>query len=217
MPASSLAVFSDVICPWCYLGKLRLESALDRLGWRETVPVTWLPFELNPDMPAEGVERMAYREAKFGLAKAIQLDAQMTALGEAEGIAFAFGRQARTPSTRRAHKLIAHATRSSRADPVVTALFRAYFEEGRDIGDPVVLGEIAEAAGLERDPALAALDDALLDRQVAELEAEAAASGVSGVPFFIVDGRWAVSGARTAEQWVEVLRDLAAQPAKPAP
>jgi predicted DsbA family dithiol-disulfide isomerase len=217
MPDLTIAVFSDVICPWCYLGKRRLESALDRLGLRESTKVTWLPFELNPTMPPEGMARLDYREAKFGLAKSIQLDAQMTALGEAEGVAFAFGRQTRTPSTRRAHKLIAHATRSSRADPVVTALFRAYFEEGRDIGDPAVLGEIAEAAGLERDPALAALDDALLDRQVAELEAEAAASGVSGVPFFIVDGRWAVSGAQAPEQWVEVLRDLAAQPAEPAP
>ncbi|KAA2233983.1 DsbA family oxidoreductase [Salinarimonas soli] len=210
MPALAIAVFSDVICPWCYLGKRRLESALDRLGLRETTTVTWLPYELNPAMPPEGMERMAYREAKFGLAKAVQLDAQMTALGEAEGVAFAFGRQTRTPSTRRAHKLIAHATRLGNADPVVEALFHAYFEEARDIGDPAVLREIAAGAGLDRDAAMAAMEDDLLDRQVAELEAEAGESGISGVPFFIIDGQWAVSGAQPPEQWVEALTGLGA-------
>jgi predicted DsbA family dithiol-disulfide isomerase len=198
------------ICPWCYLGKRRLESALDRLGLRESTKVTWLPFELNPTMPPEGMARLDYREAKFGLAKSIQLDAQMTALGEAEGVAFAFGRQTRTPSTRRAHKLIAHATRMGNADPVVEALFRAYFEEARDIGDGRVLADIAAGLGLDREAALAAMEDDLLDRQVADLEAEAGQSGVSGVPFFIIDGQWAISGAQPAEQWVEALTQLQA-------
>ena len=210
MPDLTIAVFSDVICPWCYLGKRRLESALDRLGLRESTKVTWLPFELNPTMPPEGMARLDYREAKFGLAKSIQLDAQMTALGEAEGVAFAFGRQTRTPSTRRAHKLIAHATRMGNADPVVEALFRAYFEEARDIGDGRVLADIAADAGLDREAALAAMEDELLDRQVADLEAEAGQSGVSGVPFFIIDGQWAISGAQPAEQWVEALTQLQA-------
>ena len=211
MPDLTIAVFSDVICPWCYLGKRRLESALDRLGLRETTTITWLPFELNPAMPPEGMARMDYREQKFGLAKAVQLDAQMTALGEAEGVAFAFGRMTRTPSTRRAHKLIAHATRMGNADPVVEALFRAYFEEARDIGDTDVLAEIATAAGLEREAAFAAMEDELLDSQVADLEAEASQSGISGVPFFIIDGKWAISGAQGPEQWVEALNDLRAQ------
>ncbi len=210
MPVS-IAVFSDVICPWCYLGKRRLEAALDRMGLRATTQVTWLPFELNPGMPPEGMERMAYRERKFGLAKAIQLDAQMTALGEAEGVAFAFGRMARTPSTRRAHKLIAHATRAGDANPLVEALFRAYFEEARDVGDPDVLAGLAAGAGLDPDAARAAMEDALLDRQVAELEAEAAQSGVTGVPFFIIDGQWAVSGAQGPDQWVEALEGLGAR------
>jgi predicted DsbA family dithiol-disulfide isomerase len=210
MPDLTIAVFSDVICPWCYLGKRRLESALDRLGLRESTKVTWLPFELNPTMPPEGMARLDYREAKFGLAKSIQLDAQMTALGEAEGVAFAFGRQTRTPSTRRAHKLIAHATRMGNADPVVEALFRAYFEEARDIGDGRVLADIAAGLGLDREAALAAMEDDLLDRQVADLEAEAGQSGVSGVPFFIIDGQWAISGAQPAEQWVEALTQLQA-------
>ncbi len=131
----TISVFSDVICPWCYVGKRRLERALDRLGQRESTTIEWLPFELNPDMPAHGMARALYRARKFGAERAAQLDAQMAELGAQEGIGFAFERMTRTPSTRRAHMLIAAAAQHGRADPVVDALFRAYFEEGRDVGD----------------------------------------------------------------------------------
>jgi len=211
--ALEIAVFSDVVCPWCLLGKRRLEAALDQMGLRASTAVRWLPYELNPAMPPEGMPRAAYREAKFGAEKAAELDARMTATGAAEGVAFAFDRMTRTPSTRRAHKLIAHASRNGRADAVVEALFRAYFEEARDVGATDVLADIAGAAGLDRAEALAAMADGVLDAQVADLEAEAARLGISGVPFFIVNGQWAVSGAQPAEQWVEALREIMAQPA----
>src|SRR3954468_3441028 len=147
-----IAVFSDVICPWCYVGKRRLERALDELGWRDRVAIEWLPFELNPDMPAGGMERAAYRARKFGAERSAALDEQMRGVGEEVGIRFAFERMARTPNTRRAHMLIAGASRQGAgpgaADGLVEALFDAYFQRGEDIGDEDVLAGIAQRAGL---------------------------------------------------------------------
>ena len=201
-----IAVFSDVICPWCFVGKRRLERALDELGLRAETRIEWLPFELNPDMPAEGMERSRYRERKFGAERARQLDQQMTRLGQEEGIRFAFERQPRTPSTRAAHLALAHAATLGRAEALKEALLRAYFEDGRDVGDPAVLGEIGEAVGLDRAGLAQALEDDGLARKVVALERKAAEIGVSGVPFFIVDGAWAVPGAQGTAEWVEAFR-----------
>jgi predicted DsbA family dithiol-disulfide isomerase len=204
-----IAIFSDVICPWCYVGKRRLERALG-----EALPgefaIEWLPFELNPDMPPEGMPRAEYRARKFGPERAAALDAQMRAVGEEEGIRFAFDRQARTPNTRRAHMLIAHATAEGRGPDVVDALFRAYFEEARDIGDETVLLDIAAAAGLDRGKAAAALADDAVRASVVAAERRAGELGIAGVPFFIVDRAWAVSGAQPSSAWVDALRSRAA-------
>jgi predicted DsbA family dithiol-disulfide isomerase len=210
MPARlTVAVFSDVVCPWCFVGKRRLERALDQLRWRGQVPLRWLPFELNPDMPPGGMPRTLYRAQKFGRERADELDRQMTALGAAEGIRFAFDRIEVTPNTRRAHILIAHASREDKGDAVAEALFRAYFEDARDIGRGEVLVEVAATIGLDRDGAAAALDDAALAASVIELESDAARLGIAGVPFFIVENRWALSGAQPTEVWVEALQRLA--------
>jgi predicted DsbA family dithiol-disulfide isomerase len=201
----TISVFSDVICPWCYVGKRRLERALDQLGLRASTAIAWLPFELNPTMPEGGMERALYRARKFGAERAAQLDAQMAELGRQEGIDFAFERMTRTPSTRRAHVLIAAASQHGRADPVVDALFRAYFEEGRDVGDPDVLREIGVAAGLGRDVVDGALGSEQLRQLVESIERQAAEMRVAGVPFFIVDRKWAISGAQPTEQWLAAL------------
>lgn len=201
----SIAVISDVVCPWCYVGKRRLEAALKELG--TAAEIRWLPYELNPDMPPEGMERTAYRSRKFGEARSAQFDAQLTELGREEGIPFAFDRQARTPNSRAAHQLIAFAESQGRANEVVEALFRAYFEEGRDVGSDDVLGDIAQGAGIDRETALAAIRDPGLSRLVADLEQQAMGLGVQGVPFFIVDQRWALSGAQPTEQWIAAIRE----------
>ena len=206
-----ISIFSDVICPWCYVGKRRLERALGEARPGE-VAIEWLPFELNPDMPPQGMPRAEYRAQKFGPERAAVLDAQMSAVGAEEGIRFAFDRQARTPNTRRAHMLIAHATAEGRGPEVVEALFRAYFEEARDIGEEAVLLDIAAAAGLDRDKAAAALADDETRASVVAAERRAGELGISGVPFFIVDRAWAVSGAQPASAWVEALRQAAARP-----
>jgi predicted DsbA family dithiol-disulfide isomerase len=205
MPATpSIAVFSDVICPWCFLGKRRLERALEQLGIGAAI--RWLPFELNPRMPPEGMERPLYRARKFGPDRARQLDREMTARGLEEGISFAFERIRRTPNTRKAHILIAHATSLGAGGAAAEALFRAYFERALDVGCADILADLGGEIGLDRDAARAALDDAALLTSVIAAEEEAARLDVSGVPFFIVDGAWAVSGAQPAAAWVDLLR-----------
>ena len=208
-----LQVYSDVICPWCLVGKRRLERALHETGLAGQTSLEWLPFELNPDMPEGGIPRAEYRERKFGAARSAELDRAMTETGRQEGIAFAFDRQSRTPSTRAAHVLIAHAGPTGRQGAFVEALFRAYFEEGQDIGDRAVLLAVAEGAGLDRDRAERALDDPQGREAVEAAERRGLQLGIQGVPFFVVDGRWAVSGAQPAEQWVELLRSRVADAA----
>ena len=144
----NIQVFSDVICPWCLVGKRRLERALDELGLRAETAITWLPFELNPDMPEGGMPRVEYRARKFGPERAASLDADMTRLGREEGIAFRFDRQTRTPSTRLAHVALAFAAGQGRGDALKEALMSAYFEAGADVGDPAVLIDLAAGVGL---------------------------------------------------------------------
>ena len=204
----SISIFSDVICPWCFVGKRRLERALSQLGLQDTAAIRWLPFELNPDMPPDGMARALYRARKFGPERAAALDRDMSDLGLREGIPFAFDRIERTPNTRPAHLLIAYASRRGLGPAAAEALFTAYFEEALDIGSAQVLAEIAERIGLSRAPAAAALEDADLRASVVDIEEEAGRLGISGVPFFIINEAWAVSGAQPPETWLEILQRL---------
>jgi predicted DsbA family dithiol-disulfide isomerase len=203
----TISVFSDVICPWCLIGKRRLERALDQLGMRDSTTIEWLPFELNPNMPPEGMERAHYRAQKFGADRAAILDAHLQELGAAEGISFIFDRIQRTPNTRRAHMLIAYAGRQGKADTLVEALFRAYFEHGRDVGREDVLVDVAASVGLDPDEAAQALASERLRELVVEVERRASDLQIAGVPFSIVDGTWSVSGAQTTEQWLAALKE----------
>jgi predicted DsbA family dithiol-disulfide isomerase len=192
-----LEVASDVICPWCYIGKKRLEKALGLLKSELTPEMGWLPFQLNPGMPKEGMPRAEYRKAKFGsLERSRELDARVIAEGRSEGIAFAFERIERTPNTAAAHRLIALAEDQN---TVVSALFRAYFEEGKDIGDPQVLDEIASGCGVRGWPKHAP--------DVSALEEEVRAMGITAVPTFIFDRRSGISGAYPAETLAGAIRE----------
>jgi predicted DsbA family dithiol-disulfide isomerase len=162
-------------------------------------------------MPPEGMARADYRARKFGAERAAALDANIQSVGEEEGIGFAFERQRRTPNTRLAHMLIAHASGQGRGGAVVDALFRAYFEAGRDIGDEAVLLDVAAGAGLGRDEAAAALRDDEVRRTVVLAEGRAGELGISGVPFFIVERAFAISGAQPADAWIETLQKIAAR------
>lgn len=208
----TIEVVSDVICPWCYIGKRRLEKALATLEPDLAPSVTWLPFQLNPAMPREGMPRGEYRRAKFGSSeRSAALDARVAVEGRGEGIEFAFARMQRTPNTFAAHQLIDLAQERGVGGEVVEALFRAYFEEARDTGDPQVLTEIAAARGLNGRELEARWADRGEVRRLAELEEELKKLGISGVPTYIIGRRYAVSGAQPPETIAAAIRQAAAE------
>ncbi|HEX5092339.1 MAG TPA: DsbA family oxidoreductase [Burkholderiales bacterium] len=205
-----IEIVSDVICPWCYIGKRRLEKALALVGDAPAAEIAWLPFQLNPGMPKGGMPRADYRRAKFGsLERGRQLDARVAAEGAGEGIAFAFDRIERTPNTFAAHQMIDLAQERGAGDAVVDALFRAYFEEARDTGDPAVLLGIAEAAGLPAAEVEARWSDAGDAARVARLEEDMKRLGIQGVPTFILDRRFGLSGAQPPEALAAAIREAA--------
>jgi len=200
-------IVSDVVCPWCYVGKRKLEAALDRLGAAPgTVTVRWHPFELNPDLPPQGIPREAYLAAKFGgAAGADAIYDRVRAVGTQVGIAFAFERIRLQPNTLAAHRLIAWAQARADADALVERLFRAYFIDGRSLGEVDELAALAAEAGLPSDEARAMLVSQAYRHEVEDECREARDAGVGGVPFFIFNGRTAVSGAHDPETLLEAI------------
>jgi predicted DsbA family dithiol-disulfide isomerase len=218
--ALALDIVSDVVCPWCYIGKRRLEQALALWAGRHPdtpVTVTWHAYQLNPDMPRAGVGRKDYLEQKFGgPERARAIYARVEQAGREVGIPFEFARMQIQPNTIQAHRLVAWATEAGDAGPLVEALFRGYFLEARDFTDDHVLSSLAGEAGLDADAALAFLQsDALLD-DVAADEQMARQIGVQGVPFFIVQRRLGVSGAQPAEVLVDAMEEALAADAASA-
>ncbi len=215
-------IVSDTICPWCFIGKRRLERALAEERGPDPIEIGWRPFQLNPDMPDEGMERGAYLAAKFGgTERAAHIYAPIVEAGTGEGIGFAFEKIVRTPNTLLSHKLIRHAGEVGRQDDVVEGLFLAYFTEGRDIGDADVLADIAAGAGLPRLDVRAYLASETDRHAVVAEDMLARKLGIQGVPCFIIDRRVMVSGAQTPDilrQALEYARrevgsNEAAQPA----
>jgi len=195
-------IVSDVVCPWCYIGKRKLEAALAQLKAREPgldIAVRWHPFQLNPDMPAEGMPRATYLAAKFGgTAREPEIYSRVHAVGDDVGIPFAFDRIAMQPNTLRAHRLIAWAQARGDLDvagALVERLFHAYFIDGRFLGDSEELVRAAGAAGFDQAEVRAMLASEEGSDAVAAEDREARSVGIQGVPFFIFNGRIAVSGA----------------------
>jgi len=197
---NTFKVVSDLICPWCYIGKRRLEAALRELPPETNVSVSWLPFQLNPDMPRGGMDRKEYCMRKFGSwAKCEELYAQISAAGKTVGIDFHFEKQPIIPNSFDSHRVIWLAGQEGRQDAVVEALFRAYFCEGVNLSNSSNLVEVATAAGLDRTQTERLLSS---DRAVAEVQAEEQEIkelGVSAVPLFIIQDRVGVSGAQPPE------------------
>jgi predicted DsbA family dithiol-disulfide isomerase len=205
-------VVSDAICPWCWIGKRHLERAAERLAGEIRVETVWKPFELNQDMPKGGMERSAYRLRKFGsLDFSAQLDAQVAEAGRAAGLDFRHDLMKWTPNTIDCHRLIWYAGQIDKQDAFVEDLFQAYFSEGRNIGDPIVLMDIAEKQGLERSRVEALLAG---DEGTKEVERElgrARSLGISGVPTFLMGGSPAVSGAAPSEMLAQAIAEMAAE------
>ncbi len=194
-----LDVYIDTVCPWCLIGKRRLERALAIDAGRD-IAVRWRAFQLNPEMPAEGMDRRLYLKLKFGgAANAERIYGQVREAGESEDIPFAFDAIGRTPNTIDSHRLIRFAGGRGRQDETVEALFDAYFLRGEDIGDREVLSALAATAGLNAGEARAFLESELEDQAVREEDDAARRAGLQGVPTFIVNGQFTLSGAHLPE------------------
>jgi predicted DsbA family dithiol-disulfide isomerase len=212
MERITIDVVSDVVCPWCYLGKARLELAIAEVQDEVGVDINWRPYRLNPDYPPEGVDQKKSLEEKLGGAERVaQAHKMLTDFGKEVGINFNFEAIKIGPNTLDAHRLIHWAMIEDRdkADKVVNGLFKANFEEGRNVGDHAVLLDVAENAGLDRAVTASLLaSDADKVLVVEEIES-AQKMGVNGVPFFIFDQQYAVSGAQTPDILAGALRDIA--------
>ena len=200
-------IVSDAICPWCYIGKRQLERALPILAQEGLrFSAHWNPFQLNPEMPREGVDRRAYRMAKFGSwERSQELDARVAEAASAVGLAFHLDRLQRTPNTVHAHRLVWLAGEAGVQDAVMEAVFRAYFTEGGDLGDRQLLADCAAAAGMQRDAVLGFLAGEELELEVRDADRVAREAGVNGVPSFFLDGYGLFSGALPAEQIAAAL------------
>lgn len=207
----TIEVYSDVICPWCYVGKRRLERALKQ--WNGAVPVklSWRPFQLNPTMPRDGMDRRQYLDAKFGSPGAAQaIYGQVARAGAEEGIPFAFEGIARTPNTFSAHRLIWLAGRHGKQDEMVEVLFRSYFLEGGDIGNPEILSQAAGHAGLGPTEVETFLVSNEGIEAVKAEEATGRRLGIHAVPYFVLNGTAALSGAQPPEQFIAALKQIEA-------
>jgi len=212
--ALTIDVISDVVCPWCFIGKRRLEEALAIYARErpeaEPPQVTWRPFQLNPALPADGVDRAEYYRQKFGDRVGEIVD-RVRGAGREVGIDFRFEDIRRQPNTLAAHALIEGAADEGRQDAIVEALFRAFFLEGVDLTDRENLKTVATSAGLATVDADAVLASEDARAHIASEDAAARKIGVQGVPFFIFNRRLAVSGAQPAEVLVEAMRQAEAE------
>ncbi len=204
-----LDIMSDPICPWCYIGKAHLDRALAGHPDHPFV-IEWHPFQLNPDMPKEGMDRRAYLEGKFGGKEgAVRAYAPVVEHAAKAGLTINFEAMQRTPNTLNAHRLIHWAGIEGRQTAAVSALFKAYFVDARDIGDVEVLSDIADS--IEMDAAVTAkLFKTDVDAQdIADRDAHSRKMGIASVPTFIVGGKHAVPGAQPPELWAQVIAELA--------
>jgi predicted DsbA family dithiol-disulfide isomerase len=202
-------IYSDTVCPWCYLGKRRFDVAVAARPQFEP-RVTWRPFELNPDIPVDGVDRVAYLAARLGDAERVAAaHAELKRQGEATGIEFRFDLIQRMPNTRRSHLLIAHAARSGRQAALKDRIMRAYFEEGCDIGDIEELVRLAVEVGLAERQSRSALILRSGQDGVIAAERHAGVLGITGVPTFVFDGQYTVSGAQDVGSLARIFDQVA--------
>jgi predicted DsbA family dithiol-disulfide isomerase len=207
----SIDIVSDVVCPWCFVGKRQIEEAIERYRATHpeiTVTTRWHPFQLNPDLPADGVARSDYLRAKFGTDNTQGLYARVRGAAQTVGLSLDMESIARQPNTIAAHALLELAAEEGCQDAMAEALFRAYFQQGRDLTDHEVLRAIAQLGGLSEPAIDRALSDAALHQRVADADRRAREAGISGVPCFIINRRSAVSGAQGAEVLLEVMEDV---------
>ena len=205
-----LDIFSDPVCPWCHIGKANLDRALEAHP-DHPFRIEWHPFQLNPDIPPEGIDKHDYLAAKFGEDRLVQMHLRLKEASRAAGAEIDPDVPKRQPNTLDAHRLIHWAGLEGRQAAVVSALFRAYWKEGRDIGNPGVLADIAAAAGMDRAVAARLLaTDADAD-DIRARDADARDKGVTSVPTFLVAQQYVVTGAQPPDVWAKVIEELVQQ------
>ena len=207
----TIDVVSDVVCPWCFVGKRKLDAALNLVSELE-VEVNWRPFQLDPTIPQGGISRRDYMAKKFGPEKIAAIHERLEGVGAEAGVAFAFDKIERSPNTLDAHRVIRWAQAHGAQSALVDRLFTLYFMEGADIGDRDLLARLAGEHGMDAATIRAALDTNQDAVAVQQEIASAVRLGVSGVPFFILAGRFGVSGAQPPEVLADAIRKAAAEP-----
>lgn len=206
-----LDIMSDPICPWCYIGKTHLDRALQD-NPNHPFAIEWHPFQLNPDMPRDGMDRRAYLEGKFGGKEAaVRAYAPVVEHAQAAGLNINFEGMKRTPNTLNAHRLIHWAGIEERQTAAVAALFEAYFVQARDIGDTEVLADIADSIEMDAAVVTRLLNTDEDTKAISDRDAHSRAMGISSVPTFIVANQHAVPGAQSPELWAKVIADLSGQ------
>jgi predicted DsbA family dithiol-disulfide isomerase len=202
-------IFSDVVCPWCAIGKRRFEVALERFPHRHEVDVIWRAFELDPGAPALGdVDMASHIAAKYGMTKeqAVASQERLSEMAAQEGLEFHFDR-ARRANTFDAHRLLHYALEVGHQDALKDRLFQAYFRDGEAISDQATLVRLAEEVGLDRAKTTEVLESGRYGHAVRTDEAEAQAFGITGVPFFVIDRHFGISGAQSPESILQVLEE----------
>ncbi|PVB61804.1 DsbA family oxidoreductase [Labrenzia sp. 011] len=207
-------IVSDVVCPWCFVGFRQLEQAIADTG--VSAAIKWHPFELNPDMPAEGENLRAHIMRKYGSTAEQSQEARerLTALGAGLGIDFRFTDEMRMVNTSKAHQLLHWAGPEGKEHPLKMALFEAYFTDGKDVSDTQTLADIAQATGLDRDEAVRVLEDGRFADQVRDEEGFWTRNGIQGVPAVVFDRRHLITGAQGAENYASIIRQLMANDAE---
>ncbi|MCU0649018.1 MAG: DsbA family oxidoreductase [Gemmatimonadaceae bacterium] len=212
MPVA-IDVFSDIACPWCWIGERRLRAALDTLP-RTPPALRWRPFQLQPTLPRPSIPWAEFAESKFGgLAAAQPMFDRLTRLGDEVGVPFRFDRMQVAPNTADAHRLILLAEEHGQSWAAAEALFRAHFTDGRDVADHATLRDVASAIALPPADVDALLAGHELADDVRDSQREAARLGITGVPFFVLDGRLGVSGAQPPTVFLNAIAQLAETPA----
>ncbi len=209
---TKIDIISDPICPWCYIGKTRLDRALEANPKHDFI-IEWHPYQLNPSMPTNGMDRREYLETKFGGQEgALKVYGQIDQTAREMGLVLNFAGIKRTPNTIDAHRLILWADVEGCQNAVVDRLFKAYFKEGRDISDHSVLIRIANAAGMDGDAIKRLLDQDTNIEDIRKRDAKSREAGVQGVPAFVIDNHYVVSGAQPTEMWDQVIKEITEKP-----
>ena len=205
---AKIDIISDPICPWCYIGKTRLDRALE-LNPTHNFILEWHPFQLNPTMPKDGMDRREYLEAKFGGQKeAIEVYSNIDKTATETGLSLNFGGIKRTPNTIDAHRLIHWAGIEGRQNSIIDRLFKAYFQEGRDISEHSVLTRIASAAGMDQDVVRSLLKSDADKEDIKARDTDARKRGIQGVPAFVVANEYVIQGAQTIDIWDNIIKEI---------